>query len=69
MEKEILSNRYSFNIGVCMVSALSNDLCEKLGDCFKFMEIDESVFGKMKKVRGMPVNGKWVLGSVERRIE
>ena len=54
------------NREVCMVRMLGDDLCEKLGGYGKIVEIDESVFGKMKYGRGRPVNGKWVFGGIER---
>ena len=49
-----------------MVKMLSDDLREKLGGYSKIVEIDESVFGKMKYGRGRPVNGKWVFGGIEK---
>ncbi|GFW71707.1 mitotic-spindle organizing protein 2A [Trichonephila clavipes] len=39
---------------------------EPLGGEEKIVEIDESMFGKMKYGKGKPVNGQWVFGGVER---
>ena len=48
---------------------LSDDLCDKLGDYSKIVEIDESVFEKMKYGRRRSVNGKWVFEHVERGLK
>lgn len=64
--KETATDWYSFNREVCMVRMMSDDMCDKLGGPGKIVEIDESLFGKMKYGRGRPVNGKWVFGGVER---
>ncbi|GFS89125.1 putative isxo2-like transposase domain protein [Trichonephila clavipes] len=37
-----------------------------LGDTDVIVEIDESMFGKRKYIRGQRVNGTWVLGGTER---
>ncbi|GFV16652.1 mitotic-spindle organizing protein 2A [Trichonephila clavipes] len=39
---------------------------EPLGGEGKIVEIDESMFGKMKYGKGKPANGQWVFGGVER---
>ena len=53
MAEKTSSDWYSFNREVCI---LSDDLCVKLDDCAKIMEIDESVLWKMKYRRGRLVN-------------
>lgn len=43
--------------------------CKKLGGPGMIVEIDESKFGKVKKVkghRGKPVDGQWIFGIYER---
>ncbi|GFY02371.1 putative isxo2-like transposase domain protein [Trichonephila clavipes] len=48
---------------VCMVAVLKES--EPLGGEGKIVEIDGSMFGKMKYGKGKPVNGQWVFGGVE----
>ncbi|GFW18360.1 putative isxo2-like transposase domain protein [Trichonephila clavipes] len=43
-----------------------HDVCKSGVRKGKIVEIDESLFGKMKYGKGKPVNGQWVLGGVER---
>ncbi|GFV12339.1 hypothetical protein TNCV_1538341 [Trichonephila clavipes] len=45
---------------VSMVAVLNES--EPLGGERKIVEIDESMFGKMKYGRGKPVNSQWVFG-------
>ncbi|GFT71115.1 mitotic-spindle organizing protein 2A [Trichonephila clavipes] len=47
-----------------MVAVLKES--EPLGGEGKIVEIDESMFGKMKYGKGKNVNGQWVFGGVER---
>ncbi|GFU38847.1 mitotic-spindle organizing protein 2A [Trichonephila clavipes] len=47
-----------------MVAVLNQS--EPLGGEGKIVEIDESMFGKMKYGKGKPMNGQWVFGGVER---
>ncbi|GFT34768.1 uncharacterized protein TNCV_618101 [Trichonephila clavipes] len=49
---------------VCMAAILKES--EPLGGEGKIVEIEESMFGKMKYGKGKPVNGQWVFGGVER---
>ncbi|GFW99428.1 DDE_Tnp_IS1595 domain-containing protein [Trichonephila clavipes] len=56
--------RKSVRKEVCVVAVLNER--EQLGGEGKIVEIDESLFGKMKYGKGKPVNGQWVFGGVER---
>lgn len=55
---------YNFCMEVCFIDITRN--VEKIGGEGKFVEIDESVFGKRKYNRGKFVEGQWVIGGVER---
>ncbi|GFY27694.1 uncharacterized protein TNCV_241621 [Trichonephila clavipes] len=55
---------YMFCREVCMVAVLNES--EPLGSEGKIVEIDESLFVKMKYGKGTPVNDQWVFGGVER---
>ncbi|GFS91600.1 uncharacterized protein TNCV_1140051 [Trichonephila clavipes] len=55
---------YMFCEEVYIVTVLNES--ESLGGEGKIVEIEESLFGKMKNGRGKPVNGQWVFGGVER---
>ena len=40
-----------------------------LGGKGVMVEIDKSMFGKMKYGEGKPVNGQWVFGGIERAMD
>ncbi|GFT12165.1 DDE_Tnp_IS1595 domain-containing protein [Trichonephila clavipes] len=62
VNKNTVVDWYMFCQEVCVVVNES----EQLGGEEKIVEIDESLFGKMKYGRGKPKNGQWVFGGVER---
>ncbi|GFU67482.1 mitotic-spindle organizing protein 2A [Trichonephila clavipes] len=64
VNKNTVVDWYMFCREVCMVAVLNES--EPLGGEGKIVEIDESMFGKMKYGKGKPVNGQWVFGGVER---
>ncbi|GFU84135.1 mitotic-spindle organizing protein 2A [Trichonephila clavipes] len=64
VNKNTVVDWYMFCREVCMAAILKES--EPLGGEGKIVEIDESMFGKMKYGKGKPVNGQWVFGGVER---
>ena len=55
---------YNFCRDICLnIIKLDN---KKIGGPGHIVEIDESKFGKQKFRRGRPVQGKWVLGGIDR---
>ncbi|GFU18555.1 mitotic-spindle organizing protein 2A [Trichonephila clavipes] len=64
VNKNTVVDWYMFCREVCMVAILKES--EPLSGEGKIVEIDESMFGKMKYGKGKPVNGQWVFGGVER---
>ncbi|GFU23570.1 putative transposase-like protein [Trichonephila clavipes] len=64
VNKNTVVDWYMFCREVCMAAVLKES--EPLGGEGKIVEIDESMFGKMKYGKGKPANGQWVFGGVER---
>lgn len=56
---------YNYCREICFL-AVTNEDVERIGGVGKFVEIDESKFGKRKFHRGRRVEGQWVFGGVER---
>ncbi|CAG8779942.1 12169_t:CDS:1, partial [Ambispora leptoticha] len=49
-----------------MIGSQVQDTHQKIGGLDIIVEIDESLFGRVKYHRGKPVKGVWVIGGVER---
>jgi ISXO2-like transposase domain len=64
LASECVCNWRSFFREVCMDMLLNE--AGMIGGVGKIVEIDESKFGKRKYNRGRRVEGRWVLGGVER---
>ncbi|GFT39876.1 mitotic-spindle organizing protein 2A [Trichonephila clavipes] len=63
VNKNTVVDWYMFCREVCMLACVKES--EKLGGVGEIVEIDESLFGKMKYGKGRRVNGKWVFGGVQ----
>ncbi|GFX23180.1 putative transposase-like protein [Trichonephila clavipes] len=64
VNKNTVVDWYMFCHEVCMLACVKESA--KLGGVGEIVEIDESLFGKMKYGKGRRVNGKWVFGGVQR---
>ncbi|GFV59533.1 mitotic-spindle organizing protein 2A [Trichonephila clavipes] len=64
INKNTVVDWYMFCREVCMVACVNESA--KLGGEGKIVEIDESLFGKMKYGKGKRVKGNWVFGGGQR---
>ncbi|GFR04131.1 putative transposase-like protein [Trichonephila clavata] len=64
INKNTVVDWYMFCREVCMIACVNESA--KLGGEGAIVEIDESLFGKMKYGRGKSVKGSWVFGGIQR---